>query len=98
METHWAIERENRMEENFDDQVKQLAMLAQNETTLYEFAAEYQRLLEENYNQMVRVENSAKASAGQYSVRGKILQGILNRQVEFVKQLKQSSQYLKVVK
>lgn len=86
------------MSEIFDDQVKQLALLALDEANIDAFEAEYKRILEGIYTDMCLVQNSKQAMGGEYKRRGEILKGILTEQIEFVKQLKESSCYLKVVK
>jgi hypothetical protein len=69
---------------NFDDQVKQLAVLALDKNTVNEFTSLYQQLLEDCYNEMFQPENAEKTIAGLYAERAKMLKGILHEEIKFL--------------
>lgn len=69
--------------DSFDRDVRQLGALSQNHDTKAAFEDLYLRVLTDTYNDMVRVANTDKVLAGEYTSRARILETLLRRQCAF---------------
>jgi hypothetical protein len=66
----------------FQQDIQRLGFLSCNPDALDSFNEEYERILTENYNQMMLVRNVDKLLEGVYSQRALMLKALLQRQLD----------------